>query len=830
MKAIGIFMALVISVGLVAVQSSDPVPEIQSMLALVNADTLQAYVQHLQDYQTRYALAENHTEVANWIRARFESYGFTNTWMQEYPHLNSTQYNVIATIPGSQYPDVQIIAGAHYDSQGGYGNNLIFAPGADDNASGTAGLLEMARVMMATGYQPRCTIRFVAFSAEEGAGWGSREYCNYAISENHNIRLMVNLDMIAANIPLSNEFRIIPYTGSEDFCVEAIAISQQYVSLTPVMGEPNEGSDSYIFAQNGFDAVFFHERFLNTNYHTGADVIDILDFQYTTQVVQAATATTAVYANKPMPARNIAVSEPGTGNSLSAQWEASLDPCVSQYAVYSGTSIETLDLFAYTNDCHCLVTGLSEGSSYYIAVASVSMPGNYSELIYAQETPLSIPRQPQDLAEQPTSSSITLTWVPNIEMDVVSYGIFRSLGPSGASVLIAMVPASQCSYTDSDVVITEEYYYYKICAIDSQGLQSTFSETVSSRIVSLNQGICVIDESKNFGGASPFQPSDQAVDDFYSSMLDDFQLVHLIDLENYSGPLRLAEIGVYSSIIWHGNDNADFTYPYEIRNALRQYIYLGGNVMFSLYFPSKAFELNAGYPADFLPGSFMYDVLGVAEVNYSSAARFKYAYPSNEIYPALQVDSLKTVATWNGHMFGVEAMELINPQDCIYLYGSNYNTDNSQGILNGSCVGLRRTYGAGQVICLSFPLYNMQVAGANELFNYVIGNLFDEPSGIPSEPVSDLTAFTVSPGFPNPFTLTTSFKIDNADPMQKMDIGIYNLKGQLIQSVYHGYPQRNSIMVWDGRDASGRPVGTGIYFLKASAAGTNVITKILKVN
>ncbi len=85
------------------------IPDIINLISMVNADTLRAYVQHLQNYQARYALVDNHTEVANWIRGKFEDFGFTNTWMQEYPHNNSTQYNVIATIPGYLHPDIYIV-------------------------------------------------------------------------------------------------------------------------------------------------------------------------------------------------------------------------------------------------------------------------------------------------------------------------------------------------------------------------------------------------------------------------------------------------------------------------------------------------------------------------------------------------------------------------------------------------------------------------------------------------------------------------------------------------------------------------------------------------
>ncbi|HPK60694.1 MAG TPA: hypothetical protein PK592_07365, partial [Candidatus Cloacimonas sp.] len=106
MKKICFLLAFLIVISFLFAQFAEPKPDIINLISIVNADTLRAYVQHLQNYQTRYALADNHLEVANWIKGKFESYGFTNTWMQEYPHNNTTQYNVIATIPGYLHPDI----------------------------------------------------------------------------------------------------------------------------------------------------------------------------------------------------------------------------------------------------------------------------------------------------------------------------------------------------------------------------------------------------------------------------------------------------------------------------------------------------------------------------------------------------------------------------------------------------------------------------------------------------------------------------------------------------------------------------------------------------
>ncbi len=83
-------------------------------------------------------------------------------------------------------------------------------------------------------------------------------------------------------------------------------------------------------------------------------------------------------------------------------------------------------------------------------------------------------------------------------------------------------------------------------------------------MVSLDRGIYVIDESKNFSGTSPFQLTDEAVDkNFYNDLLENFENVSHLDLEEQTGILKLADIGIYSSILWHGNDMSDNLYPYE---------------------------------------------------------------------------------------------------------------------------------------------------------------------------------------------------------------------------------------------------------------------------
>ncbi len=99
--------------------------------------------------------------------------------------------NVIGELTGTQTPERIFIVGGHYD----HPQFDADAPGGDDNASGTAGMLEAARVL--SRYQFKSTIRFIAWGGEEGQMLGSKDYVeNVVVAGGENIVAMLNLDMI----------------------------------------------------------------------------------------------------------------------------------------------------------------------------------------------------------------------------------------------------------------------------------------------------------------------------------------------------------------------------------------------------------------------------------------------------------------------------------------------------------------------------------------------------------------------------------------------------------------------------------------------------------
>jgi hypothetical protein len=305
--------------------------DIAELVAAVDADSVLHRIQSLQDFQTRYALAGNRLLVAQWIRQQFLDFGLADVQLQPFTYGATDQYNVIATLPGSLYPDRYIVVGGHHDStcRTSSGDPLITAPGADDNGSGATAVMEMARVMLQSGYQPKASIRFITYAAEEQGLRGSDHSAGASFAGDMDIRLMINFDMIANNShdPSSWQVRLMPYDGSLDHTNYAIQITEQYSSLDayPDFSWWNSASsDSYPYWRRGYDAIYFFEADFSPYYHSVDDLVSNLDPAYCTEVIRGAVACAAVFADlEDEPAAPAAIPPTNLSpNGFTANWTA----------------------------------------------------------------------------------------------------------------------------------------------------------------------------------------------------------------------------------------------------------------------------------------------------------------------------------------------------------------------------------------------------------------------------------------------------------------------------------------------------------------------------
>jgi len=135
-----------------------------------------------RDFHPENGPTPGNQEACQYLQDAFTAMGLNVSLQGEYS-------NVIGELTGTKTPDSIYVIGAHFDHEVGD------RPGGDDNASGTAGVLEAARIL--SQYQFESTIRFICFNAEEDGLLGSKDYVNnHVIPNEENIVGMINLDLI----------------------------------------------------------------------------------------------------------------------------------------------------------------------------------------------------------------------------------------------------------------------------------------------------------------------------------------------------------------------------------------------------------------------------------------------------------------------------------------------------------------------------------------------------------------------------------------------------------------------------------------------------------
>jgi len=274
---------------------------INAVLQSINADSVRQTIQTLQDFNTRFALAPDHKNPAVFISNKLKALGYNDVKLDSFmldsiqwpqgsgTFYNTWQYTVVAQSNGTIDASKIFILGAHYDDILNQGDAFTYAPGADDNASGIAAMIETARVFKLHNIQPAYTIRFVAFAAEELYLNGSYKYTDKVFAANDNIVLMINNDMVAHNLQPANnwKFNIQKYPQTDWIENLTNQIAQDYTQLTPVVATNSiEHSDSYPFYLRGYPAVFFQEYDFCFLLHTISDSINSLDMNYCAEVTK----------------------------------------------------------------------------------------------------------------------------------------------------------------------------------------------------------------------------------------------------------------------------------------------------------------------------------------------------------------------------------------------------------------------------------------------------------------------------------------------------------------------------------------------------------------
>lgn len=271
-------------------------------------------------YNGRLTGTEGHNQVCNYLRTHYDSlhisapFGYQN-YYQNIPksylpdELDKSQ-NVIAYIEGSVYPDEFLVISAHSDHEGLINGNIH--NGADDNASGTSAILEIAeafKLAEKNGYYPKRSIVFLHVTAEENGLYGSRFYTENPIFPLESTVANLNTDMIGRvdkkHIDNANYVYLI---GSNRISTELDFIAQKanneftHLELDYTYNATNDPnryyyrSDHYNFAAQGIPVIFFFNG-EHQDYHKHTDTVDKINFKVLKKRTELIFATAWYIAN-----------------------------------------------------------------------------------------------------------------------------------------------------------------------------------------------------------------------------------------------------------------------------------------------------------------------------------------------------------------------------------------------------------------------------------------------------------------------------------------------------------------------------------------------------
>lgn len=374
--------------------------DIAALMNDVSDQQLKAYLQQLEAFGTRNSFSETQRDdfgigaTRRWIFSEFERVGLGRLQVefQNFPllfnGLTANQQNVVATLPGvGNYPGV-VVVGAHYDSRVGEGdatNATSLAPAANDNGTGVAMLLELARLLSTRTWNQ--TIVFVAFAAEEQGTQGSKHFVNTAIRNGLQVDLMLNNDSIGGRPGIPQSIRMFAPniesspSGHAARYIEYInRIYQPEHPITVQNAFDREGryGDQREFQNALIPAVRFIESQEDPSLlNCSCDRWDRIDFQYFVKNVRVNLAAIASWAGSPPPPARPSVTPTGDAGSYLVAWTP--DPAAVSYAV----SFRRLDQpgypeFRYASSAEAgqvVVNGLDPAVTYGVSIAPIGIGG-----------------------------------------------------------------------------------------------------------------------------------------------------------------------------------------------------------------------------------------------------------------------------------------------------------------------------------------------------------------------------------------------------------------------------------------------------------------------
>ena len=291
----------------------------------VSTDRIYGYEKALFDFDSKHITKPGNKLAGEYLFSMYRSFGYEPEyqWFEPSGALGGRTANVIATLRGTRNPNLVYVVSSHYDSNAS-------GPGADDDSSATAALVEAARVLAR---RPQAaTIVFASFTGEESGLLGSREFVRLAREKNMRVVGALNNDMIgwANDHRLDNTIRysnagIRDVQHAASFLTNLITYDARYFKSTDAV--------SYYEAYGDIvGGIGSYPVLGNPHYHQPTDLLETVNHQLVAETSKVTVASIMLLASSPSPVKDLKVTGQA-GGPVSVSWTESVEEDVTGYIV-----------------------------------------------------------------------------------------------------------------------------------------------------------------------------------------------------------------------------------------------------------------------------------------------------------------------------------------------------------------------------------------------------------------------------------------------------------------------------------------------------------------
>ena len=305
-------------------------PAVKEVVGRASVDRVFAYQEKLFAFDSKHITQPGNKLAAEYLFETYKSFGYQPEYQTFAPRnaLGGKTSNVLATLKGAVNPELVYVVSSHYDSSAA-------GPGADDDSSGTAALLETARIM-ADRPQP-ATIIFASFTGEEAGLLGSREFVRQAVEKKTRIVGALNNDTVgwANDQRLDNTIRY-SNAGIRDIQHGA---AQQFTNLILYDTRYFKSTDAAAYYEAFGDiigGIGSYPVLASPHYHQSHDVLETINHRLVTEVAKTTAATLMLLAASPSRLTDLKAER--AGSTVTLTWKPSPEAGVTGYIVSYGAA------------------------------------------------------------------------------------------------------------------------------------------------------------------------------------------------------------------------------------------------------------------------------------------------------------------------------------------------------------------------------------------------------------------------------------------------------------------------------------------------------------